>query len=148
MRACSVNSCAGLQRLILLDEQVRINLFQEAKHRDRVRNSALPEAHALIGGEALLKWITVIVVEPGKAPDVRELPNNLKAFELTIQAYIESVETIRPRCVILYDGSYTLTQKPFSRADIQGTFIILRVDGSEPISLSKEDIDILTEVYK
>lgn len=96
----------------------------------------------------MVKWITVLVVEPGKDPDVRDLPNNLKAFELTIRGYIETVETIRPGCLIVYDGSFPLTQKPIKRADIKGTFIILRVDHTEPISLSEVDIDILTEVYK
>ena len=96
----------------------------------------------------LVKWITVLVVEPGKAPDVRELPNNLKAFELTIRGYIETVETIRSECLIVYDGNYTLAQKPIKRADIKGTFIIIRVDHTEPISLSAEDIDILSEIYK
>ena len=96
----------------------------------------------------MVKWITVLVVEPGKAPDVRELPNNLKAFELTIQGYIETVETIRPGCLIVYDGNYALAQKPIKRADIKGTFIIIGVDHSEPVSLSEVDIDILSEVYK
>ncbi|MDR3539434.1 MAG: hypothetical protein P4L69_00460 [Desulfosporosinus sp.] len=96
----------------------------------------------------MLKWITVLVVEPGKVPDVRELPNNLKAFELTIQSYIETVESIRPGCLIVYDGNQTLAQKPIKRADIKGTFIIIGVDNSEPVSLSDVDIDILSEVYK
>ncbi|SPF40542.1 conserved hypothetical protein [Candidatus Desulfosporosinus infrequens] len=96
----------------------------------------------------MVKWITVLVVEPGKAPDVRELPNNLKAFELTIQSYIETVETFRPGCLIVYDGNQTLAQKPIKRADIQGIFIIIRVDQTVPVSLSEVDIDVLSEVYK
>jgi len=96
----------------------------------------------------LVKWITVLVVEPGKVPDVRELPNNLKAFELTIRGYVETVETIRPGCLIVYDGNYPLSRKPINRADIEGTFIIIRVDHTEPVSLSEVDIDILSEVYK
>lgn len=96
----------------------------------------------------MVKWITVLVVEPGKAPDVRELPDNIKAFELTIHGYIKTVETIRPRCLIVYDGNHTLAQKPIKRADIEGTFIIIRVDQSEPVSLSELDIEILSEAYK
>lgn len=96
----------------------------------------------------MLKWITVLVVEPGKAPEVRELPNNLKAFELTIHGYIETVETIRPGCLIVYDGNYPLAKKPIKRADIKGTFIIIRVDKTEPVSLRREDIDILSEAYR
>ena len=96
----------------------------------------------------MVKWITALVLEAGKAPEVRELPNNHKAFELTIRGYIETVETIRSGCLIVYDGSYPLTQKPIKRADIQGTFIIIRVDDTQPVSLSEVDIDILSEVYK
>lgn len=96
----------------------------------------------------MVKWITVLVVEPGKAPDVRELPNNLKAFELTIHGYVETVETIRPGCLIVYDGNYPITQELIKRVDIQGTFIIIRVDHTEPVSLSEVDIDILSEVYR
>lgn len=96
----------------------------------------------------MVKWITTLVVEPGKVPEVCELPNNLKAFELTIRGYIETVESILPGCLIVYDGNYPLTQKPIDRADIQGVFIIIRVDNTEPVSLSEEDIKILSEVYK
>lgn len=96
----------------------------------------------------MIKWIKVLVVEPGKAPEVRELPNNLKAFELTIRGYIETVETVRPRCLIVYDGNYPMTKKPVNRADIKGTFIIIRVDSSEPVSLNEQDIEVLSEVYK
>ena len=96
----------------------------------------------------MVKWITVLVVDPEKAPEVRELPNNLKAFELTIQGYIMTVESIRPGCLIFYDGNYPLTDKPIKRADIKGTFIIIRVDNSEPVSLTEVDINILAEVYK
>lgn len=95
----------------------------------------------------MLKWITSLVVEPGEPPEVRELPNNLKAFELMIQGYIKSVESIRPGCLIVYDGNYPLTKKPTKRADIQGVFIIIRVDHTELVSLSKEDIKVLSEVY-
>ena len=96
----------------------------------------------------MVKWITVLVVEPGKAPDVRELPDNLKAFELTIHGYVETMETIRSGCLIVYDGNCKLAQKPSKRADIEGTFIIIRVDNTKPISLSEADIGILSEVYK
>lgn len=96
----------------------------------------------------MVKWITVLVVEPGKDPDLREMPNNLKAFELTIGGYLEIVETVRIGCSIIYNGNYPLSQKPTKRADIEGTFIIIRVDPPEPVSLSQIDIDILSKVYE
>ena len=96
----------------------------------------------------MVKWITVLVVEPGKAPDIREMPNNLKAFELTIGGYLEIAESVRPGCSIIYNGNYPLLQKPLKRADIEGTFIIVRVDPPEPVSLNEVDIKILTEIYQ
>ncbi len=96
----------------------------------------------------MVKWITVLVVEPGKAPDLREMPNNLKAFELTIGGYLEIVESVHPDCSIIYNGNYPLGQKPSKRGDIEGTFIIVRVNPPEPVSLNQVDIDILSEVYK
>lgn len=96
----------------------------------------------------MVKWITVLLVEPGKTPDVREMPNNLKAFELTVGAYPEIVESVRPGCLILYNGVQNFLQKPLSRADIEGTFIIMRVDPPEPVSLTQEDIAELSQVYQ
>jgi len=96
----------------------------------------------------MVKWITVLVIEPGKKPDIREMPNNLKAFELTIGGYLEIIESVRLGCSIIYNGNYALIQKPLKRADIEGTFIIVRVDPPEPVSLNQVDIDFLTEVYK
>ena len=96
----------------------------------------------------MVKWITVLVAEPGEAPEVRELPNNLKAFELTIKGYIEMVETVRAGCFIIYDGNNSLTKKPVSRLEIPGTFIIARVDPHELGTLNEEDIEFLTDVYK
>ena len=96
----------------------------------------------------MVKWLTVLVVEPGKAPEVRELPNNLKAFELTIKGFIEMVETVRPGCLIIYDGNNSLTKKPIVRSEIKGTFIIARVDPPELGTLNEKDIEILSEVYK
>ena len=100
------------------------------------------------GVRTMVKWITVLVVEPGKAPEVRELPNNLKAFELTIKGFIEMVETVRPGCLIIFDGNINHPKKPVNRSEIQGTFIIARVDPPELGTLNEKDIEILSEVYK
>ncbi|AET68357.1 hypothetical protein Desor_2819 [Desulfosporosinus orientis DSM 765] len=96
----------------------------------------------------MVKWITVLLVEPGKTPDIRQMPNNLKAFELTVGGYPEIVESIRPGCFIFYNGVQPLPQKSLSRADFEGTFIILRVDPPELVSLTQEDIDILSQAYQ
>jgi len=90
----------------------------------------------------------VLLVEEGKAPEVCELPNNLKALELTVRGYLEMIEIHRPGCVIIYNGLNKLIDKPVARSDIKGTFIIARVEAPEFASLSLQDIEILTEAYK
>ncbi|KUO78893.1 MAG: hypothetical protein APF81_18470 [Desulfosporosinus sp. BRH_c37] len=95
----------------------------------------------------MVKWVRVLLVEEGKAPEVCELPNNLKALELTVQGYLEMIEINRSGCVVIYNGINKLTEKPVTRAEIKGTFIIARVKPPELESLSIQDIEILSKVY-
>ena len=96
----------------------------------------------------MVKWVRVLLVEGGKAPEVCELPNNLKALELTVHGYLEMIEIYRSGCVIIYNGITKLTEKPVTRAEIKGTFIIARVKPPELASLSVQDIEILSKVYR
>jgi len=96
----------------------------------------------------LLKWVQVLLVESGKAPKVCELPDNLKAFELTIRGSIEIIPTERLGCLIIYDGNNKLTKNPVNRSEVQGTFIIARVEQSDLVSLNAEDIEILSKSYE
>jgi hypothetical protein len=95
----------------------------------------------------LINWLRVLVVESGKAPKVCELPDNLKAMELTVRGIIETIETVRPGCLIIYDGKNRLTKKPENRSEILGTFIIVRVEHPALVSLNDEDIEILSKIY-
>lgn len=95
----------------------------------------------------MVKWVRVLLVEDGKAPEVCELPNNLKALELTVRGYLEMIEINRSGCVIIYNGINKLTEKPVTRAEIKGTFIIARAKPPELASLSIQDIEILSKVY-
>lgn len=95
----------------------------------------------------MVKWVRVLLVEDGKAPEVCELPNNLKALELTVRGYIEMIEIDRSGCVIIYNGINKFTDKPVSRAEIKGTFIIARVNPPELASLNTQDIEILFKAY-
>ena len=96
----------------------------------------------------MVKWVRVLLVEEGKAPNICELPNNLKALELTVKGYLEMIEISHPGCVIIYNSVNKLTDKPASRADIKGTFIIARVIPPELVSLSDQDIKILAKIYE
>lgn len=96
----------------------------------------------------MVKWVRVLLVEEGKAPEVCELPNNLKALELTVRGYIEMIEIYRSGCVIIYNGLNKLTEKPVTRAEIKGTFIIARVKAPEFESLTNQDVEILSKVYR
>jgi len=79
---------------------------------------------------------------------VCELPDNLKAFELTIRGSIEIIETECPGCLIIYNGDNKLTNKPENRSQIQGTFIITRLEPPALASLNDEDIEILSKIYE
>ncbi len=96
----------------------------------------------------MVKWVRVLLVEEGKAPEVCELPNNLKALELTVRGYLGMIEISRSGCVIIYNGTNKLTEKPVTRAEIKGTFIIARVNAPELASLSIQDVEILSEIYR
>ncbi|HZK52661.1 MAG TPA: hypothetical protein VFC84_00435 [Desulfosporosinus sp.] len=96
----------------------------------------------------MVKWVRVLLVEEGKAPDICELPNNLKALELTVHGYLEMIEISRSGCVIIYNGINKFTEKPATRADLIGTFIIARVMPPNLASLSDQDIEILAKVYQ
>ena len=96
----------------------------------------------------MVKWLKVLLVEEGKSPEVCELPNNLKALELTVHGYLEMIEIYRSGCVIIYNGTNKLTEKPVTRAEIKGTFIITRVEPPELASLSDQDIEFLSKVYR
>jgi len=104
--------------------------------------------HRESGVWTLVKWVRVLLVEDGKAPDICELPNNLKALELTVHGFLEMIQINRSGCVIIYNGMKKLTEKPVSRADIKGTFIIARVMPPELASLSDQDIEILAKAYQ
>jgi len=95
----------------------------------------------------MVKWVRVLLVENGKSPEVCELPNNLKALELTVRGYLEMIEINRSGCVIIYNGINKLTEKPVTRSEIKGIFIIARVEPPELASLSIQDIEILSKVY-
>lgn len=96
----------------------------------------------------MVKWERVLLVEDGKAPVVCELPNNLKALELTVHGYLEMMEINRSGCVIIYNGINKLSEKPATRAEIEGTFIIARVKAGKFESLSDLDIEVLSKVYR
>jgi len=92
--------------------------------------------------------VRVLLVEDGKAPEICELPNNLKALELTVKGYLEMIEINRSGCVIIYNGMNKLTEKPVRRQDVKGTFIIARVRPPNLASLSDQDIEMLAKVYQ
>lgn len=96
----------------------------------------------------MVKWVKVLFVEPGKAPEVQEMPNNLKSFELAIGGYIEMFETDRAGCVIICEKDGLLTNKPASRAEITGTFVIARIEPPELRSLTDEDVEVLSNIYR
>lgn len=98
----------------------------------------------------------VLVVEPMKPCEVREIPDTLEAMQQTVGGYIESVSFEREAIVCNEQGK--LLGLPYNRPlldesgliplDIlQGTFFITGVSGESFVSLTDEQIQRYKKLY-
>lgn len=93
--------------------------------------------------------ITVLVVEPEKAPYVKEIDNTLESFQHEVGGYIQVVYPWSEPVVLICDEESKLKGGPLNRAlrddsgevydIIAGTFLI--------VGLTEEDFDSLNEEY-
>ena len=100
--------------------------------------------------------IKVLVVEPTKPCEVREIPDTLEAMQQIVGGYIESVSFEREALICNEKGK--LLDLPFNRPlldesgliplDIlQGTFFITDVSGESFVSLTDEQIQRYKNLY-
>ena len=100
--------------------------------------------------------IKVLVVEPTKPCEVREIPDTLEAMQQIVGGYIESVSFEREALICNEKGK--LLDLPFNRPlldesgliplDIlQGTFFIAGVSGESFVSLTGEQIQRYKNLY-
>ena len=100
--------------------------------------------------------ITVLKVEPGREPEVISIENELSAFQLAVDGYIETV-TLPDGCVIICNEEGKLNDSKLNRYfvigniwvnTIFGTFLIARTDEDEFSSLRAKDIAYWTKEFK
>ena len=98
----------------------------------------------------------VLVVEPMKPCEVREIPDTLEAMQQTVDGYIESVSFEREAIVCNEQGK--LLGLPYNRPlldegglvplDIlHGTFFIAGISGEQFVSLTDEQIQRYKDLY-
>lgn len=100
----------------------------------------------------------ILVVEPMKPCEVREIPDTLDAMRQIVGGDIEAVTSIRYASAIVCNGNGKLLDLPYNRPlldesgllplDIlHGTFFIAGVSGEHFVSLSDEQIQRYKELY-
>jgi hypothetical protein len=91
--------------------------------------------------------MNVIVCEVGRAPELREMPNTLKALQDTVGGYIE---TLHPRkaglsgldgAVMIFNEEGRLQGLQPNRLGIVGTLIFAGVKGDQFCSLTTAQVD-------
>lgn len=97
----------------------------------------------------------VLVVEPMKPCEVREIPDTLEAMQQIVGGYIESVSFQREAVICNEEGK--LRDLPYNRPlmderglplDIlQGTFFIAGINGEHFVSLTDEQIRRYKNLY-
>lgn len=89
------------------------------------------------------KKIRVLVKEPGKAAELREIPNTLEALQGIVGGYIETV-WLRDNCVLVCNEEGKLQGLPVNFRIfgdvIVGTALFAGVSGEEFCSLTDEQI--------
>ncbi len=102
--------------------------------------------------------IRVLVVEPMKPCEVREIPDTLEAMQALVGGDIEAVTSIRYASAIVCNGNGKLLNLPYNRPlldesgllplDIlHGTFFIAGMSGEHFVSLTDEQIQRYKDLY-
>lgn len=104
------------------------------------------------------KTLTVVLVEPMKKPEVREIPNTLQALQETVGGYIEAVYPFRDRVAIICNEEgklrglqpNRLLPDPAGRIVdvIFGTFLIVGLGDEEFISLNREQQGLYVNKFR
>ncbi|KLU62317.1 hypothetical protein CEB3_c13610 [Peptococcaceae bacterium CEB3] len=96
--------------------------------------------------EQLADKIKILVFRPGQSPEVRAIPNTLKALQSVVGGYIEVIH-LEDGLLLVCDEEGKLKGYPpnrrVGRDVICGTFFICRSDGDEFMSATDEDLKSL-----
>lgn len=91
----------------------------------------------------------VIICEVGKAPEVREMPNTLKALQEAVGGYIETLHPHKAglrgldNTVMIFNEEGRLRGLPPNRLGIVGTLIFAGVQGEQFRSLTTAEVDVI-----
>lgn len=102
--------------------------------------------------------ITVLVVEPEKAPYVKSIPSGLRSLQKEVGGYIQAVYPWEDTpCCIICDEEARLKNSPYNRVlrdedgdiydVIAGTFLIVGLGTDNFISLESKYIKQYTELF-
>lgn len=95
--------------------------------------------------------INVLIVEPGKAPYEKKIPNTLEAKQKIVEGHIQAVPLSNTADMICNDEGKLMNLPPNRRLAndvICGTFLIVGTDGSEDFcSLNAEDMERFKNVF-
>ena len=96
--------------------------------------------------------ITVLIVEPGKPPELSHIPNDHKAWQKIVGGYIAAAMPFEENVVILHnDDGIALNLPPNRRINgqiVPGTFIIAgQDDGGELLSFTPEQVEQYSSLF-
>lgn len=95
------------------------------------------------------KQILVVIKEPGKAPTVDYIENDLKAFQEAVGGYIEAV-TLATDCIIICNEEGMLQGLPHNcrvaNVDFCGTILVVGARGDEFASLKSSVVPFVMDM--
>lgn len=101
---------------------------------------------------------TVLVVEPGRAPYVKEIDSGLKSLQSEVGGWIEAVYPFEEEVALICNEEGKLSELPLNRAlrsdyggvydIIAGTFLIVGLGEEDFCSLSDEYIKKFSDRFK
>ena len=94
----------------------------------------------------------VLVIEPMRVPEVKEIENSLKAIQQIVKGYIEVVYPYQDRVAIVCNEEGKLLgmtpNREIGHDIICGTFMIVGLKQSDFCSLTQKQIDRYTKEFK
>lgn len=95
-----------------------------------------------------------MIYHPGiKEPEIKEIPNDIKAFQAIVRGYIEVITFLKDRNDILLvcnEEGKLLNLPPNRKVNgdtICGDFFIVRAEGAEFVSLTELDIKAVKKFF-
>ncbi len=121
----------------------------------------IPDEYRITGGgdaEELDENISVLVVEPGKEPYVKEISSELESLQHEVGGYVEAIYPFEEPVAIICNEEAKLEGLPFNRAlrddegeiydIVAGTFMVVGLDEDSFGSLSDDLIKQFSELFK